>query len=282
MQIPFFLFSLLLLALKGYGQVITGTVTDATTKQPVPYANIGLYHRQLGTVTDPQGSYQLTYSETMANDTIRVSSVGYKSKSLLFSQFRANPNVTLEESIITLRQVMVKGKGLTNRRILGNQQDNDDNNLNLASNQPGTELGTVIYLKRKPSLLLNANFNIADNGVGELAFRINLYRLINGRPTNEKLLDRDIIVTTAIRSGTFTVDLSSYKIVLDTDFLLALEWVKTNSSGNPSGKLFFNAGLGYARNDVYSRYASQSNWVREDEGLAGMKPKISFFVTVND
>ena len=278
MKIPFFLL-LSLCTVTVHGQLITGTVTDARTEQPVPYANIGLYRKQLGTVTNPQGSYQLKYFETMANDTVRVSSVGYKPKSFLFSQLRERPTVTLEENPITLREVKVKGKGLTNIRTLGNKKDNDNITLNLASNQSGTELGTIIYLKRRPSLLLNANFNIADNGIGKLTFRVNLYRLINGRPSNEKLLDRDIIVTTAIRSGTFTVDLSPHKIVLDQDFLLALEWVKTNGSSN---QLSFNAGIGYARNDVYVRYTSQSNWVREDEGLAGMKPKISFFVAVND
>lgn len=270
------------LAVAAHGQTITGRIIDVKTKQPVAYANIGFYRKQLGTISDLRGNYQLSYKAQVENDTVRVSSVGYKPVFIKFSTLRNHPDVLMEENTIALQEVRVKGKGLTNTRVLGNTKDNDNINLNLESNQPGTELGTVIHLKRKPSLLVNAGFNIADNQVGELVFRVNLYRLVDGELTEEKLLNKDLIVTTTIRTGTFTVDLSPYRLVLEDDFLLTLEWVKTDSSANPHGQLFFNAGLGYARNEVYTRYASQSNWVREDDGIAGMKPKLSFFVTVKD
>lgn len=60
-----------------------------------------------------------------------------------------------------------------------------------------------------------------------------------------------------------------------------LKWDDAATSGAESA---FSAALGYANNAIYCRSTSQSPWKRASVGalLAGMQPKLSFYVTVND
>src|SRR6478609_7016296 len=56
--------------------VIKGTVTDAKTKQPIPYATVVFTGSNKGGSTDVQGKYLLTTTDNSSQ--IRVSFVGYR------------------------------------------------------------------------------------------------------------------------------------------------------------------------------------------------------------
>lgn len=56
---------------------ISGTVADATTGEPVPFANLGVLGTVAGTASDMDGKFELVLPESYAEKTIRVSVVGY-------------------------------------------------------------------------------------------------------------------------------------------------------------------------------------------------------------
>lgn len=58
-------------------QNLKGTVVNARTAEPVPFANIGILNKNVGTVTNEDGTFQLDVSKLAANDTLRVSCIGY-------------------------------------------------------------------------------------------------------------------------------------------------------------------------------------------------------------
>ena len=190
---------------------------------------------------------------------------------------------------------------------LGNTGNSETSTLSLKTKNLGTGMGTVISLKHKPTRLLTANFNVAFNKIGPLALRVNLYRLdAKDRPTNEKLLHRDIIVTSEIQKGTISVDLAPERLVVAQDFFLAVEYLRNSevAEGLAVGPtqlktrvyrstaeavaaqegLAFSLSLGYANNDLYLRNTSQGAWERASVGavLLGMQPRIRFFVTAQD
>ncbi|UOQ72986.1 carboxypeptidase-like regulatory domain-containing protein [Hymenobacter cellulosilyticus] len=276
----------LLATLTGRAQAITGTIRDANTHEPVPYVNIGVLHKGVGTVADEQGTYRLNLAEAQPTDTVRISSLGFRPRLLRVQELRQQPAVELSPEAVVLREVKVKAKGMYKRtRTLGFRNPDASGTLNMSSNDLGTEIGSVINLSRKPTRVINANFNVAYNHSGPLTFRVNIYRLLpNGRPSQEKLLRRDVIVTSGIEKGTITVDLTPDQLILDEDFMLALEWIKGPANAKVQSQLAFVAGLGYANNDFYLRETSQASWERTSVGayLAGMQPKISFYVTAQD
>ncbi|QIX61267.1 carboxypeptidase-like regulatory domain-containing protein [Hymenobacter sp. BT18] len=275
----------LIAAVTAQAQVVSGTVTEAASQQGVPFANIGILGKGIGTVADDTGAFQLKYSEANLNDTVRVSSIGYRAQRLLLRDLLARPTVRLAEEAVTLREVKVKAKGLYKRtRTLGNT-GNASGTINLSASDLGAEIGTVIRLKHTPTKVLTANFNVAYNRAGSLTYRVNLYRLLsNGQPSNVKLVQRDIIVTSGVTEGPITVDLTADQLVLEEDFFLALEWIGGADVKKVSNQLAFTASVGYTNNDLYIRKTSQGVWERQSVGayLAGMQPRASFYVMVQD
>ena len=308
-------FFLLFFGATAAAQTISGVLTNAETHAALPYVNIGVVGKSLGTVSTEQGAYRLAFQEALANDTVRISSIGYQTRLLTLRALRAQPNVALAPASVTLQEVQVQGTGLLKRpRTLGNTSNSLTSNLNLNTKALGTEIGTVISIRHHPTRVLTANFNVCYNKLGPVTFRVNLYRLdAKGRPTEIKLLAHDVITTADIKTGTFTVDLANEHLVVDEDFFLALEWIKGNGleagAGQPTRlaplkvrvqrqqttdgvpapppqpqELAFSLSVGYINNDLYVRSTSQASWERAAIGalLAGMQPRISFFVTALD
>jgi hypothetical protein len=84
--------------------------------------------------------------------------------------------------------------------------------------------------------------------------------------------------------GPITVDLSADQLVLNEDFFLAIELLKWENAAPTGAEFAFSASLGYFHNEIYRRFASQASWERASIGalMAGMQPRLSFYVTVND
>ncbi|NML66982.1 carboxypeptidase-like regulatory domain-containing protein [Hymenobacter sp. RP-2-7] len=279
-------FSLLLVATATLAQAISGRVTDARTGQPLPFVNIGVVGKALGTVSDEQGQYGLLFQESLAADTVRVSYLGYQPRLLTLRQLRAQPAVALSPAAVALAEVRVQGKSRGWRdRTLGFSGNSTTSTLSLHPQDLGAETGAVIRLKHQPTKVLRANFNVAHNDAGLVTLRVNLYRLdAKGHPTSEKLLRRDVIVRTATPHGPISVDLTPDDLLLTEDFFLSLEWVGGANVAALREGLNFSGGVGYTDNDVYYRTTSQANWERLSAGamLAGMQPKVSFYVTAQD
>ena len=269
-------------------QTIAGTVSGSGA-QAVPFVNIGLPARGLGTVADEQGHYRLAYNPAFAADTVRVSSVGFAPRLLTFAALRANPDIRLMPAPVALAEVSVQA---TNARLrtheLGLAQPSAKVRLNMASNQLGNELGTLVRLQRRPALLQSLHMVIMHNEAGPLTFRLNLYRLDRqGHPTTEKLVNHDVLVTAMPQAGILTADLSADHLLLTEDFLLAVEWVKGSGDLTPDlrKKLYFGGGLA-PKSTLYMRRASQASWeimpYTSNLPLMGLKPQVAFYATVRD
>lgn len=103
----FIVFGILSLAASGVlAQEVSGYVEDARTGEPIPFANVWIKGTQQGTTTDLKGWFKLTAPK---NDTLSVSSVGYKPQEKSISQ---NQSVTvrfrLEEDVKQISEVTVK------------------------------------------------------------------------------------------------------------------------------------------------------------------------------
>jgi hypothetical protein len=278
-------FCLFLTAAAALAQPISGRVTDARTGQPLPFVNIGVVGKALGTVSNEQGRYGLAFQEKLAADTVRVSYLGYQPRLLTLRQLQGQPNLALSPAAVALAEVRVQGKSQFRRvHTLGNTGNGEMSTNTLSNNDLGGQVGTVIKLSRRPTRLRSATFNIARTSQGVVTFRVNIYRLdAHGRPTDTKLLARNIIVTAPAVRGPLTVDLSADQLILDENFFLAIEMLKWENA-TPQAEFTFSAAIGYTNNEIYWRRTSQAPWERASVGaiLAGMQPKLSFYVTAED
>ena len=90
----------LLLTGAAHGQTLTGTVTAASAAEPIPYANLGIPGKSVGTVADEHGAYQLAYTAANLTDTVRISSVGYEPQNVLLRELVARPVVRLTQAAV--------------------------------------------------------------------------------------------------------------------------------------------------------------------------------------
>lgn len=277
---------LLLLIASAAAQPISGRVTDSRTHAVLPYANIGVVDKALGTVTDEQGAYTLAFQQSLAAETVRVSSLGYAPRTLTLAELAAHPNVALTPEAVPLAEVQVKGKALFRRtHTLGTMGSSKIFDYRFSAANLGWQVGTVIKLSRRPSRLVDANLCIAYDAPAQATFRINFYRLdAQGQPTETKLVDHDLIVTRPLVHGPMTIDLRAENLVLNEDFFLAVELLYRGGIGSPEEPYAFSASMGPTKSKVFSRRTSQARWERASIGalFAGMQPRLSFYVTVND
>lgn len=177
---------LLFLAVSAFGQqtrVLTGTVLDAETREPLPIANIQLEGTTTGTVTDLDGTFNLGNIRT-ASVNIRVSYMGYESTVIPVNfgnrntrdiTVRLQPTATALDEVRVLGQAAGQSKAFLDQRVAVNIKNivsaeqilkfPDVNAAEVMQRIPGITLqrdqgeGRYVQVRGTPPELTNFNIN---------------------------------------------------------------------------------------------------------------------------
>jgi len=104
----FFVFTILLLSFQMLGQqVINGQVVDASTNEPLAFANV-MYQTQKGTVADFDGNFSLKIPDSIHK--FDVTYVGYKRKTVIITSGKSNYKIVLEPTSESLGTVIISNK----------------------------------------------------------------------------------------------------------------------------------------------------------------------------
>ena len=225
---------------------ITGIILDNKTNAPLPYVNIGILNKEFGTVTDNNGKFILNLKEELVNDTIRISSIGYKPVEFLvknMTQKRQPISIKLEEQISELGEVVITAKAYK-KKTLGNKSQSKFISTGFSYDQLGAEMGVKINVRKNPTFVDAFNFNISYNRLSAKSiFRVNFYSIEKNKP-KENILTENILVSIEPKQvGKITVDLKPYDIVLTNDVIVALEWIETDGENNKEEAIFFSLGM---------------------------------------
>lgn len=101
------------LTLSGYGQYaqISGLVKDASSGEPLAYANVFLMTQQnKGVVTNAIGRFQMALHAESLNDTLLISAVGYQVERISLKQPIIDTVILLRPSALLLDEVTVTYK----------------------------------------------------------------------------------------------------------------------------------------------------------------------------
>jgi len=248
-----------------FSQTFSGQVIDNKSKGPVPYANIGIVGKDVGTASDVNGMFKLELGSGKEADTVRISCVGYDSKMLLVLDLRNNLHSQIELSPKTyqLAEVIILPSKIK-MYTLGNFCDSSSCYGNsFRSGQLGTEIGILMELPRKAekAFLKNFRFYVGDFTFDKFPVRVNIYNLENGKPYQNILNEPIYIDITS--DGEYIIPLEKYNITVLEDFFISLEYYRVH--GDEDGKLTFCATHNrrkYNGNGFY-RLTSQGNWQPE-------------------
>lgn len=239
----------------------TNKVIDATSNKPIPFVNIGVLHKGIGTVSDEQGNFTLDFTGAIITDTVKFSCIGYED--LIFSveqlQFRTTP-IPLRPKQTVLSTVIVKPKFYKSLK-LGVITDTDIVTGGFSSNDLGSELATVLpYNKKQTAHLKKVYISVAESGYDSVFFRINVYAVKKGAPA-DNILKQPIYVTSGVKQGVIEVNMADYDITFNQPIAISIEWLKDLGKGN----LFFSCKL--FKGQSFARKTSQAGWEKAPVGV---------------
>lgn len=285
------LFVLLLstFSIVSFAQTINGTIADLQTKQVLPFVNIGIVGRDVGTVSDENGHFALSVPNIASTDTLRLSMVGYTTQIWVLADFlqkhEAQSTIYLTPANVELATVTIRPHYLKTR-ILGSETEDKAFTAGFKINDLGSELGVLIKTKKTPTFVRRFNCFVAHNSYDTLFFRVNIYDTQNGKPTHNLLSQNVFVEKVGFKSGWISIDLSPYTIEVQNDFVVSLEWVKDLDPNVPKDistreaqrKMRRGEGLSFSVTPlgapILYRKASQGTW----EKL--IAPSIGFNVEV--
>lgn len=245
-----------------YAQDFTGRVTDAKNNDPLPYVNVGIIGKNVGTVTDSNGSYKLNLTNHN-NDSLRISMVGYMPQTYKVADIINLQSKTfiLEPSTTQLKEVRVSNHKWK-QSILGNTTRSKGTNASFNTGRPGNEIGTIIKIKKSPTYLKQFNASLSSSAtLDSMTLRLNFYTVKDGLP-DQLIQHQNIFVSVKRGQDMITVNLEPYNVVVEDKFFVSLEWIKQTRVQN----LWFSAS--FFSGSIIARNTSQAAW--EKVGIAGL------------
>jgi|TARA_R100000479_G_scaffold97708_1_gene48416 hypothetical protein len=104
----FFSITVCFISLQLFSQTeIKGKVVDFTQLLPIESASVYVQNSTIGTITNTDGKFSLTVPEKYVNDTLVISSIGFKSYKTPVKDFDGSMDIFLEEDIASLDEVMI-------------------------------------------------------------------------------------------------------------------------------------------------------------------------------
>jgi len=250
-------------------QTYTGQLINSETGQTVPFANIGIVGKSIGTASNDKGWFKIELDEKYDKNNLHISCIGFENKSYLIKDFKFeiininNFRIELSPKSYLINEVVIR-PAKSKTYTLGNFCDPGSTYGNtFYSKELGTEIGVLIKLPRKKNSAYLKSFRFY---VGEFAFktfpvRINIYNLKDGQP-HENILIEPIFLD-IMSTGEHDIDLTEYNIMVDGDFFISLEYYKVPDIS--VGRLVFWAvhNRKINRGNSFYRLASHGNWQPE-------------------
>lgn len=209
-----------------FAQSISGKVRD-NEENILPYANIGIVGLNRGTISNLAGEYSIDISDVSNDKVIRFSSVGYKSVDFkieeLKSQQNFKVNVELNKIVFSINEIVVKPEHVE-PIFLGSKKKGIYTSVwNKA--KKGAEIGTLFNIN-KTIFLEEFMFHVKVNNCDSIYYRLRIYDGEEKSPLmSPKIIinKEDIRFISKVRKGWVNVDISDYKVKLESDFIITLE-----------------------------------------------------------
>lgn len=254
-------FLMVMLQSIAFGQVkVKGTITDKNTLQPVEYANIGIFEKGVGTVSNTDGNFEFIIPVEFKDNPITVKHLGYKDVIVNITEVNSDPSslkIELEPSVSELKEVIISATRETN---IGYKPNGEQVKGFFKAAGLGLEGGTLI--KNNGQILLTQfNLNILKIPFDSLKFRVNFYAVKNNKPY--ETINKKDIVFTVLKSdtGAFSLPLQNEKIQVTDNFICAIELIELFGNNAENAEFLFSA-IPNKEGVIYKKTISMGKWER--------------------
>ncbi|MGZ3865045.1 MAG: carboxypeptidase-like regulatory domain-containing protein [Bacteroidia bacterium] len=254
--------------------ILTGIIKDAETKQPVPFASVGISGTNYGTLAAHNGQFKLSLRNN--SDSIHISSIGYNNLVIAASQLKGNADQVflLRPEAYELSEVKVNA-GDKEYKTLGTSKYSKNictafsgENSNWLGEQAAIQVnykeGYTVYLESFAFYIIK---NVYEDS---LQFRIMLYEVnMYGYP-GKTFLKKPILFKTNVKQGEVRVDLRDFEISTDNDFFISLECLEEKMEAS---KFCF---AGSIKVPSFVKTSPFAHWIRVKGGGGDFNVKVYY------
>ncbi|MFD2034174.1 carboxypeptidase-like regulatory domain-containing protein [Belliella marina] len=215
---------------------LSGLIIDRDTEMSIPYTNVGIKNKFVGTVSDSSGFFSIELSSLADSDTIEVSRIGYEKLKIPVQNMVLSDSepqiISIKQNLIDMSEFVVSADYVEGKKSFGSLvlrsrfgfafnpiKSNARANL-------GRELAIEIDPKGKMMKLNEVNFVLQSNQIGHIICRVNIYGedvKLEGRP-GEKILEKMYEVKER-GNGAYSVMFESENLIISEKFWVSLEFV---------------------------------------------------------
>lgn len=238
-------------------QTIHGTIISNETKQPVPFAKIGIQNETFGAIADEKGNFSLDFTNVNKSGNLIVEVAGFKPYQISVGKFisQNKHQIFLEERISDIPEIVITPKKFKDANLGYNSKSKSLHIDYLSKNsvgakkrytdeelsQPQSEIAISIEPK-KNAKLLKIHINFAQFTLDKpIPARFNIYDEKDGKP-NQLINSEDLVFEISkseIKDGVFTLDVSKKNIWLKGKYFISFQPLDRNFEGN----FFVSAGF---------------------------------------
>lgn len=238
-----------ILPILALGQItITGSVFNEKNNLPIPFATIGLVNENTGINANEDGRFRLNNPSQKLNDTLILSSVGYKTKKIAISIYSDTQiNISLAEELIPLAEVRLAPNYKWAISTLN--EFRDCGNYFVTSNGYLQQIAQPFRMPKKKGRLLEVKICTEKSKLPDRKFRIRVYDMdsLTGGPGTD-LCTELIEVTT--KGEAIIQNMKTFNIEIPgKEFFIGIEWLKISENERklkgPENKLISNPKVYY-------------------------------------
>ncbi len=243
-------------------KVFTGRTIDDKTSEAIPYVNLGISLKGVGTVSDETGYYTIDIDNRFAEDTIIFSCIGFEPLVISVKDFTEiiAGEVRMTRKVFEMKEVVIKPKSYRFRN-LGIRTKSKMIGAGFKDNLLGYECG-VRMKNKKSAELKKLRINIAACTFDTVFYRVNIYSY-RSRKEIVNILEVPVYLKLSKdqMKEELVVDLEKYNLAVEGDFLVTLEHIKDLGEGY----LYFCAGFS---GRTHFRMTSQAPWQSVPVGVS--------------
>lgn len=216
---------------------LSGQLLTADKKSPISYANIGILNTPIGTISNTDGTFELSIPDKYKNETILFAALGFERKSFSISELSDNEKLTvlLEEQTTILKNVTVKSRKAKPvvSAELGNHHYNEGT-IYADSAAAGSAMALLMENRyptfnselRLPYQILAARLRIFNNTFDDFKIRIRFCAVDSLGLPGKDLIQESIIASSGMKKGWLKFDLAKHNIrIHDPSFFIVFEWL---------------------------------------------------------
>jgi hypothetical protein len=210
--------------------LIVGRVVDRSSGDGVPYVNIGIPGEDVGTLSDPDGSFEIELSEEEIQKELHFSSIGYEALAFPVSQLRTGANVKLRPTSKVLDEVVIREKRGYKSARLG-WMGGKDGVLPLDTVQGGGAVALLLEAPQAPVFVEKLQVRLMYNSKDTAVFRLHFYEYDSTADSpGRELLSKEVLLRGTKRFDWLRFDLREHEITLPhRKFFVGFEWIDSEA-----------------------------------------------------